>query len=194
MQRQKQHIREELNAAVEQRTALRDEIRGAREKVPRGVNLENLETRIQETEFRLSHESVSESEEKRMQQQLTQMIAARPLAKSHAVAEAKLKEVEEARAVVSKRLTECDAVLNSIKAKEEVDRAALEAERSKDQGGESTLDWGALTVEKQESWQMICAYRDKITEIRKDFDEQYREYIKLDKNYNAWLRCENRRK
>lgn len=192
--RQKQHIRDELNDAINQRTALREEIRSARDKVPRGVQLDSLETKVQELEWRLEHESVPEAEEKRLQQQLTSMVAARPLARSYAVADAKLKEVEDTRAAISKRLSDCDAVLKEVKAKEEVERAALDAARGKDKDAGPGIDYGALTVEKQECWQIMSALRDKITEIRKAFDEQYKEYIKLDKNYNAWLRHDKRKK
>eukprot|EP00798_Chlamydomonas_sp_ICE-L_P009131 gene9131-16256_t len=192
--RQKQHIREELNSAITQRTQLRDEIRSLREKTPRGVNLDQLETRLQEIEFKMSHESVSEAEEKRMNVQLTNMNAARPMARQHALAEEKLKEVEEARAAVSKRLTDSDAVLNAIRAREDTDRATLEQLQADSKATDPQVDFGTLVVEKQECWQVITALRDKMTEIRKDFDVQYKEYIKLDKNYNAWLRHDKRAK
>lgn len=40
---------------------------------------------------------------------------------------------------------------------------------------------------------MVPNCRSKIEEIRAAFDVRYKEYIKLDKNYNAWYRAEKKK-
>ncbi len=44
-----------------------------------------------------------------------------------------------------------------------------------------------------QSWDIIQALRAKMDEIRKEFNEKYQEYIKLDKNYNNYIRAQKRK-
>lgn len=37
-------------------------------------------------------------------------------------------------------------------------------------------------------WEMTKIFRAKIDEIRNDFNAKYQEYIKLDRNFNAYMR------
>eukprot|EP00195_Chlamydomonas_chlamydogama_P013846 CAMPEP_0202900860 /NCGR_PEP_ID=MMETSP1392-20130828/12076_1 /ASSEMBLY_ACC=CAM_ASM_000868 /TAXON_ID=225041 /ORGANISM="Chlamydomonas chlamydogama, Strain SAG 11-48b" /LENGTH=616 /DNA_ID=CAMNT_0049587313 /DNA_START=74 /DNA_END=1924 /DNA_ORIENTATION=- len=190
--RQKQHIREELQRAIAEKDVARGELRSIREKLPRGTKLETLEADIQQMEFRLSHESLSENEEKRVMQQVQALSAARPAVRSYIELESKLKQNEETRSSIKGRLDACDAVLKGIKDKEDVEKAALE--QYKKAQNDETVDIPALTVEKQECWQIMVALKEKIAEIRDDYSKKYQEYIKLDKNYRIWRRHDERRK
>ena len=185
-QAQKQVIREDFNRAQTEKEVLRQDLREARNKIPRGTKLDSLEADIQGLTFSMEHDSLSVTEEKRVQQQLAALTAARPLAAQITAQEDKLKSVEERRAAAKARLDECDAVLAAIKEKEQVEVAALDALHKKQE--ETNLDWPALNVEKQEAWEVIQALKAKISEIRDDFNKKYQDWKKLNENYNAWSR------
>lgn len=107
MQRIKADIREELRSTDSTREALRAELRSIRDK-SRNVNPEKLEEEITQLEYRVQHESLSEQEEKRAHQQIQTLTAARPLARKFVEFDARLKETEQARVGITKRLTEQD--------------------------------------------------------------------------------------
>ena len=114
------HIKEEFQRCNAEREVLRNELRETRTKIPKGTRLETLEDDIRAAEFRLEHESLSANEEKRAHQQIQQLTAARPLAQQLATLEERLKATDAVRADTKGRLDSCDAVLNGIKAKEQV--------------------------------------------------------------------------
>jgi hypothetical protein len=41
-------------------------------------------------------------------------------------------------------------------------------------------------------WEIIVALRAKMDEIRKAYNEKYTEWVRLDKNYNNWVRAQKR--
>lgn len=48
------------------------------------------------------------------------------------------------------------------------------------------MDMPALNVEKKENYDIMVACREKINERRKEWDEGWNEYVKLDRAYNAY--------
>jgi hypothetical protein len=143
--------------------------------------------KIAELEERLRHDStLTIQDEKKLHDQITKLNAAKPLAKEHVVVSQRLQETESIRTQIIDRLKECDAVLNGVKAKEAEEKAALDAIKSAE--SEETSDVPGLHVEKSECYQIIVSLRDKVTQIRTEYNEKYQEWVKLDKVYNAWSR------
>lgn len=186
--RQKQHIREELNEVNKQRDTLRKEIRELRDKAPGRIdNLETLDGRIKELEAKLAHESLSPADEKKLHEQLENLIQnGRPMARQYSALQDKLNASEKVRQEILSRLQQCDDVLNSVKAKEEAEKAVLMEVRDRHES--ETSDVPTLKSEQKECWDIIQACREKIGEVRKAYDAKYQEYIKVDRNYNAYLR------
>lgn len=182
--RQKQHIREELQQAIKQKEELRAASRQLRDKLPKGATAENLESKIEELEYKMAHEGGED--DKLLFKRISDLKSARPAFKESGDIEAKLKAWEEKRAEIQHRLQQCDAVLTDVKAREEEERKVLEQSRSKQ--AETDLDVPALNVEKKECWDIIQALRAKMDEIRKDFQARWTEYITLDRNYNNYMR------
>lgn len=146
MQRQKQHIREELQLAIKQRADLRTLSKQLRDKLPRGVTADSIDTKIAELEYKMAHED--SEDHKVLFKRIGELKSSRPAFKEYGDVEAKLKAIEDARAEIQHRLQQCDAVLTDVKAREDAERAVLEQARSK--AGETELDIPALNVEKKE--------------------------------------------
>lgn len=134
----------------------------------------------------MEHESLSATDEKKAQQYIQSLVAARPLSRQILMLEEKLKMIEAARAASKVRLDNCDATLSSIKEREQVEMAALEALRKKRE--EETVDLPALEVEKQECWEVVQLLRAKKNEIREAFNQKWAEYQEINKNYLIWVR------
>lgn len=185
-QKQKQHIKEDFNRCNTEKEVLRNSLRELRSKIPRGTRLDTLEADLAAVEYKLAHEVLSGNEEKKAQQQLTQLNTARPLGREAAVLEEKLKACETARAATKARLDQCDAVLNGIKEKEAVENAALDELRAQREGG--GVDVPALEVERQENWEIIQAMRKQMDEVRDAFNQKWTEFKKLGDNYYIYMR------
>ena len=138
------HIREEFNRVQTERECLRNDLREIRGKIPRGTKLDTLEADIQALSFKMEHESLSVAEEKKVQQSLSSLNAARPLASQILSLEEKAKVVEERRTAAKARLDQCDSVLASIKEKEQHEVSALDAIHKKQE--ESSVDFPAMQV------------------------------------------------
>lgn len=185
--RQKQHIRNELEAVNKQREAFRTQLRTIREKI-KVTNLETIEASIKEIEGKLNHESHSLQDENKLHQKLQALTAARPLARENAVLQQKLQESDVYRSQISQRLADCDEVLKEIKDKETAEKGALDEVRNRENS--ATSDVPSLHVEKKECYDIIVACRAKIDEIRADFDTKYKDYIKKDRNFRAYVRVQ----
>ncbi|KAG2423904.1 hypothetical protein HXX76_014957 [Chlamydomonas incerta] len=217
--RQKQAIRDELQGCDATRESVRAEMRSIRDK-NRNINPEKIEQDIKDLEFKLAHETLPDQEEKRVQAQLTQLTAARPLAKKYAEFDARLKETEAQRTGIMARLKEsndviaqldvqiaaANAVLDEAKAKADshfADLPTLQARTAEGcrgrhghtggpQAGKGTAIGKA--VEKKENYEIMVTLRAKIDELRKANDTEYQEYIKRDRAYRGWKRLDGRKK
>ncbi len=147
-QRQKQHIREELQQAIKQKEELRAASRALKERLPKGVTSETLDAKIAELEHKQQHEGHSGEEEKALLKRISELNAAKPQYRELADVEGKLKACEDRRAEIQHRLQQCDAVLTDVKAREDAERQVLEQSRSKQ--ADTDLDHPALNVEKKE--------------------------------------------
>lgn len=189
-QKQKQVARDEMTAAAKLRDEMRAELRDIRDKTK--ANLETLEEKIRALESTLAHDSLSPQEEKRLHDQLNALNAAKPIARQAAALNAKLAENDALRSQIKARLESFDAAINQVKAVQDQHLAALNELRGKQET--SSVDIPALIAERKECREIIDVCRDKINATRKEFDEKYREWIKLDKNYNAYVRAQKKKK
>jgi len=184
--KQKMQLKEDRDRCNTEKEVVRNSLREMRSKIPRGFKLETLEEDLAALEYKLAHESLSASDEKRAQQQLSQLNAARPLAREGVALEEKLKACEASRTDIRARIDKCDAVLDSIKQKETVENTALDSLRAKRDADD--IDIPALEVEKQECWEIIQALRKQMDEVRTNFNKQWQEFKKLQENHNIYMR------
>ncbi|GIL87948.1 hypothetical protein Vretimale_6325 [Volvox reticuliferus] len=189
--RQKAAIRDELNNCDAARDAIRAEMRGIRDK-NRNVNPDKIEQDIRDLEFKLAHESLQEQEEKRVQTQLQQLTAARPLAKKYAEFDARLKESEAQRSGIVARLKDSDSVISELD--KQIAAASAVLDDAKAKADAHAADLPSLQVEKKENYEIMVTLRAKIDELKKQNDAYYQEYIKRDRAYNGWKREQNHKK
>lgn len=150
MQRQKQAIREELQHVNQRRDVLRDQQRVLREEMrknrtPRNITIENLDTEIRQLEYKLAHEPATDP--RKLENDIRDLNALRPKLRDMAQIDTQLKETEEVRKGISARLADCDAVLQEVKTREEAERATLDERNKGEDGG---VDIPTLNSEKQE--------------------------------------------
>ncbi len=114
LQRQKTAIRDELTNCNGARDAVRAEMRSIRDK-HRNVNPEKIEQELRDLEFKLAHDPPSNDREaKRLQDQVSALTAARPMAKKYAEFDARLKESDTQRDSIMARLKESDSVIADL--------------------------------------------------------------------------------
>ncbi|GLI65203.1 hypothetical protein VaNZ11_008677 [Volvox africanus] len=189
--RQKAAIRDELNNCDAARDAIRAEMRGIRDK-SRNVNPDKIEQDIRDLEFKLAHESLQEQEEKRVQTQLQQLTAARPLAKKYAEFDARLKESETQRAGILARLKDSDSVI--LELDKQITAASAVLDDAKAKADAHAADLPSLQVEKKENYEIMVMLRAKIDELKKQNDAEYQDFIKRDRAYKGWKRDQNHKK
>lgn len=97
----------------------------------RNINPEKIEQDIKDLEFKLAHETLPDQEEKRVQTQLTQLTAARPLAKKYAEFDARLKETEAQRTGIMARLKESNDVIAQLDTQIAAANAVLDEAKAK---------------------------------------------------------------
>ncbi|GIL67772.1 hypothetical protein Vafri_21294 [Volvox africanus] len=189
--RQKAAIRDELNNCDAARDAIRAEMRGIRDK-SRNVNPDKIEQDIRDLEFKLAHESLQEQEEKRVQTQLQQLTATRPLAKKYAEFDARLKESETQRAGILTRLKDSDSVI--LELDKQIAAASSVLDDAKAKADAHAADLPSLQVEKKENYEIMVTLRAKIDELKKQNDAEYQDFIKRDRAYKGWKREQNHKK
>ncbi|KAF5831447.1 hypothetical protein DUNSADRAFT_13122 [Dunaliella salina] len=182
--RQKQRLRDEQQHASQERDALRNEVRALKDRLPRRVGPDGGDAEVKELEFRLAHETNQPVEEKAMQARLKELTAARPALRELAALEAKVKDRNDAREALSGQIQALNTQLDSLSAAMETEKQNVEAHKS----SQNLPDQNSLNTEKQECWDLITKLRAKKNEVNAEFNEKYKEYIKLDKNYNAYIR------
>lgn len=189
--RRKQQVREERVEYSKEREGLRNRLRAIKEDT-KGISLDNVERQIQETEHKINHETLSSTDEKMLMQKLQKLQQARGYAGEWASITARMAEIEQLQNTVTQKLQQCDELLTDIKAKEEKEKSALSSIRNKEQG--EVADLPTLNVEKAECWDIIQACRKKIDEVRNEHNQKYSEFIKLDRNYKAYMRWDKKKK
>lgn len=150
MQRQKQGIREELQHVNQRRDVLREQQRQLREELrknrtSRNVTIDNLDDEIRQLEFKLAHET--NTDPRKLENDLRELNALRPKLREMGQIEAQLKETDDTRKSISARLSDCDAVLQEVRSREDAENAALDERKQQEDGG---VDIPTLNAEKQE--------------------------------------------
>jgi uncharacterized coiled-coil DUF342 family protein len=171
------HQTDKEKAMTEART-IRDAIRGP-------VNLEALDQKLQELDFKLTHESLSAAEEKRLREQKERMERQdRPQVLRYSQLQARIDVAKAAVAEIRTQLAALDEQLNGIKAAQDEEKAKIDSLRQKENDQRSDIP--GLIVERKECWEVVEALKKKQKEIRDAFEGKWQEFKKLDKAYKGW--------
>jgi len=165
--------------AMTEARSIRDSIRGP-------VNLEALDQKLQELDFKLTHESLSAAEEKRLREQKERMERQdRPQVLRYSQLQARIDTAKAAVAELRTQMTALDEQLNSIKAAQDAEKAKMDSLRQKENDQRSDIP--GLIVERKECWEVVEALKKKQKEIRDAFEGKWQEFKKLDKAYKGWF-------
>lgn len=193
MQRQKQHLQAESNDKYAEKEKYLNELRAIRETTRGPINLEALEDKIRELDFKLNHESLNVAEEKRCREMKEKAERQDRPAMARAVAlQAKIDEVKAAITQLQDQIKAVNGQLDKIKKAQDGQQAILDNIRSKE--NDVRADIPNLHVEKKECWDIIQALRAKQKEIRDAFNEKWTEFKKQDTAYRGWFREERKKR
>lgn len=152
-----------------------------------------VEAKLQELEFKLTHESLSAAQEKSLREQKERMERQdKPAVQRLAQVSAKIDECKAANEAIRGEIAILNVQLDKIKADREAEDAKLQQLRAAEQ--EARSDIPALNVEKKELWEIIQTLRDKQREIRNAFNEQWEEFKKQDKAWKGWFAQERKKR
>ncbi|KAI8466860.1 MAG: hypothetical protein J3K34DRAFT_524188 [Monoraphidium minutum] len=189
--RGKQRLQAEDGDKKTEREKLLSELRALRDASRGPMNLEQLDAKVAELEFKLTHESLSAAEEKRMREQKERMEQKeRPNAVRAAALSTRLDTLKAESNELRVQINEIDKELNGLKAKREGINGELDALRSKD--NESRSDVPTLIAERKEASEIITALRKKQSEIRDAFNAKWQEFKKQDRAWRVWAAHERK--
>ncbi|GBG00473.1 hypothetical protein Rsub_13154 [Raphidocelis subcapitata] len=189
--RGKQRLQAEDGDKKTEREKLLSELRTLRDSARGPTNLEALEARIAELEFKLTHESLSAAEEKRTRELKERMERTeRPNAARAAGLSARLDALKAESGALRGQVAEIDKELTSLKAKREAVTSQLDALRSKE--SEARGDVPALIAERKEASEVITALRKKQGEVRDAFNATWAEFKKQERAWRVWAAHERK--
>lgn len=182
-QLQKQRLQAEVNDRKTEREKAMAELRSLRDASTRGsLSAEQVEQRIADAEFKLTHESLSVQEEKRLREAKERLERVdRPAAVKAAALSTKLDEIKAATNASRDKITALDKQLTEIKAKQDACGQELDALRKK--GDEAFSDVPALLEEKKEAYKIMTSLRQKAGELRDSYNAQWDVYKRAER---AW--------
>lgn len=183
--RGKQRLQAEDGDKKTEREKLLSELRALRDASRGPMNLEALDAKVAELEFKLTHESLSAMEEKRMREQKERMDRTdRPNAVRATALSQRLDAIKAESTELRAQIAEIDKQLNALKAKREGLNQELDALRAKET--EARSDVPALIAERKEASEIITALRKKQSEIRDAFNAKWQEFKKQDRAWRVW--------
>jgi uncharacterized coiled-coil DUF342 family protein len=152
-----------------------------------------IESTLAELEFKLTHESLSATQEKALRERKDRMERQdKPAVARLAQVSAKIDEAKAASDAIRAEIAVLNGQLDKIKAEREAANAKLDSMRAEQQ--EARSDIPGLMVEKKELWEVIQTLRDKQREIRNSFNEKWEEFKKQDKAWKGWFAQERKRR
>ncbi|GBF95776.1 hypothetical protein Rsub_08212 [Raphidocelis subcapitata] len=189
--RGKQRLQAEDGDKKTEREKLLSELRTLRDASRGPMNLEALDAKVAELEFKLTHESLSAMDEKRTREQKERLDRTdRPNAVRATSLSARLDALKAESGELRGRVNEFDKQLNELKAKREALNAQLDALRSKE--SEARSDVPTLIAERKEASEIITALRKKQGEVRDAFNAKWAEFKKQERAWRVWAAHERK--
>jgi uncharacterized coiled-coil DUF342 family protein len=147
------------------------------------TSVEQIDEAIVRLEERMSHTSLTLSEEKRVLEDIKALKKSRTAVSQYSDKLEQLASDSTHRDEISGGIKGMDEQLNRIKAREEELRAELAVMRAKDE--ETTVDFSALMQERDECREVSKAAYEKIKDLRAAHDAVWAEYKEADKAFRV---------
>jgi uncharacterized coiled-coil DUF342 family protein len=180
-QKQKQHLREQLDAASKTRDAVRTSLRDLKANM-KFTTVEQIDEAIAGLEHRVQHSSLSLNEEKKVLEDIRALTKSRAAVGQYSGKLDALAQDDSTRGELSTSLKSLDEELGKIRAREDVLRAELAAMRASE--ADAGADFPALLQEREEGRELckqaylkikdLCAAHDAVWAAFKEGEKAWR--------------------
>ena len=183
-------LRSELATKDERRNAIRDAANAMR-TVSKFLTNESIDAEIARIDHKISHETMSLTEEKKLVDQIKTLNKNRDFVKEYAEKQAQINDFESARKTFSERIRAKDAEINALKADQAKIRSILDASKSKDDA--ANADVPKLIEEKNVAYEVIKATREEMRVLREAHKKEEDKYWAREKQFRAYQKAEKQK-
>ena len=183
-------LRSELATKDERRNAIRDAANAMR-TVSKFLTNESIDAEIARIDHKISHETMSLTEEKKLVDQIKTLNKNRDFVKEYAEKQAQINDFELARKTFSERIRAKDAEINAVKSDQAKIRSILDASKSKVDA--ANADVPKLIEEKNAAYEVIKATREEMRVLREAHKKEEDKYWAREKQFRAYQKAEKQK-
>jgi uncharacterized coiled-coil DUF342 family protein len=191
VQKQKQALRSQFENATKMRDAARDATRELKSMI-RFKNEEEIDEEISKLEDEIQHSSLSLNEEKRVVDDIRQLKNSKSIVSEFSAKMEQLSADETTCKEINNAIKSIDVEITKVRQEEDELRAAMNAERKKEEA--SGNDNQSLWSEKEKCKDACKDAYEKIKDLRAAFDQEWQEFKAKDKVWRAQQAAEKARK
>jgi len=184
-------LRDEVAANDERRNGVREEANAMR-AASKFLTNESIDAEIARIDHKISHETISLTEEKKLIDQIKSLNKNREIVKEYSDKQVQIATFETTRKTFMERIREKDAEINALKADQTKIRSTLDASKGKDD--ESNADVPALIEEKNAAYEVIKATREEMRVLRETHKVEEDKYWAREKQFLAFQKAEKQKK
>lgn len=185
--KQKQAVQAELTKVNDKRESLRAQARSVKESF-KAPTADEFDAQIRKIEHRLNTEDLSPEEQEKEVQRIKQLGKSRENVKMHTQHLNDLQKGDALREELLSKTKALDEELDRLKGEEVKNRSELQ--RIRTEQATDSEDYDTLAQEKQDCWEVMCALRDKRTQIREEIDEKMTNFQKENAMYRDHMQQE----
>jgi uncharacterized coiled-coil DUF342 family protein len=178
LQKQKQHLRAQLETASKARDAVRNSLKELKSNM-KFTTVEQIDEAIQKYEERVQHSSLSLNEEKKILDDIRKLKTSRAAVGDYSNKLESLAQDDTTRSGIQSEIKALDEGINKVRAEEDVLRKELADLREKEQDKNS--DVPALLAEREECREVCKQAYEKIKDLRAEHDVVWQEFKAAEK-------------
>lgn len=191
IQKQKQALRVQLDAASKTRDAAREATRELKSMI-KFKDVDEIEAEIEKLEDEISHSSLSLNEEKRVMDSIRQLKSSKNIVAEYGAKMDDLSSDEQTCKEINSAIKSLDVEITNIRKEEDGYRAAMNAEKKKEEA--TGTDNQTLWNEKEKCREACKEAYEKIKDLRASFDKEWQEFKELEKVWKAQQAVERAKK
>ena len=191
LQKQKQHLRAQLETASKTRDAVRASLKELKANM-KFTTVEQIDDAIENLESRVQHSSLSLNEEKKILDDIRKLKASRSAVGEYTGKLDSLAQDDSTRSELQAGIKALDEELNKVKAQEEVLRTELAAVREKE--AEKGSDVPGMLAEREECREVCKQAYEKIKDLRAEHDGVWAEFKAQEKLWREQQNEERQRR
>ena len=189
--KQKQGLRQQFEAASKTREAARDSMKQLKSMI-KIKDVDQIEQEIERLEGEIAHSSLSLSEEKKVMESIRQLKNSKATVAEYSTKMEELSNDESTCQEINAAIKAIDVEITNIRKEEDTLRAAMNAEKKKEEAAGN--DNQSLWNEKEKCREACKEAYEKIKDLRAAFDQEWQEFKAQEKVWKAQQAEERARK